>query len=259
MNPFSNPVYRNRVFWGFLLVWTGLVFHHYFSLKTAFDLSFLVSLHGAFSQADSQKLAANWLNFLKNLSCSLLIGFVLWRLGRRFFHWMRLDETNSALRFCLEMALGIIGANAFWLGLGLNRLWFGSLLWSTALALLGWALWDFSRSFLKVQKFPRVPMPGRFFLFLGLLGALSFALDLFQGLAPDVYFDALVYHLSTLQFWMFHHGVTDFYTNLYSYFPFGGELYFFSGFFFAGSEGFQHLRRLLAQVEVNDGFGRRDP
>ncbi len=236
MNLFTNPAFRGRVLLGFLLVWLGLVFGHYFPLKTAFDLSFLSTVVSTFSQSDLSKLAGNWLNFLKNFFCAVAVGFVLWRLGRNLLRWIKLEETGIALRFCMEIAFGIVGVNILWLGLGLNGLWFDPLLWTIAVVLMGWAFWDFSRNFLKIQKFPKLPKPGRFFLLLGILGALGLALDILQGVAPDVYFDALVYHLSTLQFWKFHHGIADFYTNLYSYFPFGAELYFGNGFFFAGSE-----------------------
>lgn len=246
MNPFSNLSSRDKVLWGAVLVWTGLVFHHYFSLKTAFDLSFLLTIFSTASQAGFDKLVENWLGFLGHLLCATAASFVLWRLGRKLFLWIGLEEKSAALRFCLEMGFGIILANTLWLGLGLNGLWFESLLWLAALALLAWALWDFSRSFLKIQKFPRVPRPGKFFIFLGLLGAVGFALDILRGVTPDVYFDALVYHLSTLQFWQFHHGIADFYTNLYSYFPFGGELYFADGFFFSGTEAAKMLNAFSA-------------
>src|SRR5579871_727869 len=246
MKSLPGPAWRDKVFGGLLLVWAVLVFAHYFSLKTAFDLSFISTAFSALSQADFHKLAGNWLNFFKNLGCVLAVLFVLWRLGHRFLQWIGLTEKNAALRFCLEMALGIATTNTLWLGFGLNRLWFEPLQWALGLALLGWALWDLSRSFLKIQKFPRWPKPGNFFLLLGVLGALSLALDLLQGMTPDVYFDGLVYHLAALQFWQFHHGLADFYTNLYSYFPFGGELYFANGFFFAGSEAAKMLNAFSA-------------
>ncbi|HJT24408.1 MAG TPA: glycosyltransferase family 39 protein [bacterium] len=236
MSPSSNAVFRNKAVWGLLLAWVGLVFAHYFSLKSAFDFSFLSTVVSVLPQADLGKLADNWLAFLLHLLCAIAVAFVLWRLGRGFLRWVGLNETPLALRFCLEMGLGIVLANTLWLGLGLNLLWFEPLEWLLGLALLGWALWDFSRGLLKFQKFPRLPLPGRFFLLVGLLGVVSLALDLLQGIAPDVYYDALVYHLSTLQFWKFHHGIANFYTNLYSYFPFGAELYFGNGFFFGGSE-----------------------
>jgi len=242
----SGPAWRDKVFAGLLLVWVGLVFSHYFSLKTAFDLSFLSTAFSVLSRADLHKLADNWLNFLKNLFCAVSVLFVLWRLGRKALLWIGLQVKGTAPRFCLETALGIIAINTLWLGLGLNRLWFEPLEWGLGLALFGGSLWEFSRNFLKIQKFPRVPKPGKFFLLLGFLGGLSLALDLLQGMTPDVYFDALVYHLATLQFWQFHHGIADFYTNLYSYFPFGGELYFANGFFFAGSEAAKMLNAFSA-------------
>ncbi len=246
MNGFPKTPLENRILWVALPAWMVLVFAHYFSLKSISDFAFLFSLRAALSLADFHKLAENWLDFLKNLSCALAVSFTLWRTGRRLHGWMGLGETQTALRFCLEMALGIMAADSFWLGLGLNGLWRDPLLWGTGMASLGWALWDFSRNFLRIQKFPRLPMPGKTFLFLGFLGAMGLALDLLQGMTPDVYYDALVYHLSTLQFWKFHHGIADFYTNLYSYYPFGGELYFLNGFFFAGSETAKMLNAFCA-------------
>ncbi|HTC22661.1 MAG TPA: glycosyltransferase family 39 protein, partial [bacterium] len=113
-------------------------------------------------------------------------------------------------------------------------------------ALLVWAFSDFFNGFLRIQKFPRLRLPGRLYGVLGGLGMLCFLLALLQGVFPDVYFGALVYHLSTLEFWKDHHGIADFYTNLYSYYPFGGELYFFNGYFFGGSEAAKLLNVFAA-------------
>ena len=239
-------VRRPSTAWILTALWIGAVFLHYFSWKAAFDLSFVKDLYSPLGQADFHKWVSNWLGFLKNLSCAFAVLFILWRLGRRLLKWMGLEITHLALRFCLEMALGILLLDAFWLGWGFNGLWFKPLLWATALALLGWSLLDCRGDFLKIQKPPKFRLPPGFFLGVGFLGLMVWLLDLSQGMAPDVYFDALVYHLSTLQFWIFHHGITDFYTNLYSYFPFSGELYFFNGFFPAGSEAAKLLNVFVA-------------
>lgn len=246
---------RSQIAWALIILWVGLVFNHYFSLKPAFDLSFLSTLRSALAQSDSHKLAANWKNFLQNLFCALSIFAVIWRLGRRFLIWMGIQAPNPVLGFCFEMALGILALNAIWLGLGLNGLWFDCLLWVIALVLLGWALWDLfwkqkeklTTELLRGHSVKQI-FPGRFVTFLALLGILSLVLDLLQGLAPDVYFDSLVYHLSTLQFWKFHHGIADFHTNLYSYFPFGAELYFANGFILSGSEAAKLLNAFSAAL-----------
>jgi hypothetical protein len=57
-----------------------------------------------------------------------------------------------------------------------------------------------------------------------------------MGAAPDVFYDGLVYHLFTLQTWLDHHGICDIPTNLYTYYPFGGETFLFNGYLFGGSE-----------------------
>lgn len=243
----SKPVpLRSKVLWAAIVLWLGLVFGHYFQLKNAFDLSFLQAFFSDLSHADFHKFAGNWLHFLKVFLWATGVVFTQWRMGRRFSGWAGLNGTNIVLKFCLDTALGILLLNAVWLGLGFNGLWYEPLLTVLLIGLLAFALWDVRVNFLKIQRFPKLVLPGKFFLWVGLLGLLGFALDLFQGMVPDVYYDALVYHLSTLQFWMLHHGVADFYTNLYSYFPFGGELYFFNGFVLGGSEGAKLLNEFAA-------------
>ena len=237
MEFFSKALARRpKTVWIFFALWIVAVFTHYFSWKTAFDLSFLKRIDEALGQGHLRPWASNWLGFLKDLSAALAVVFILWRLGRRFLRWIDFEIPNLALRFSLEMALGVLLLNTLWLGSGFNGLWFKPFLWTIFWALLGWSLLDCRSVLLKIQKPPKLNLPRGFIMGIGFLGFLVWAWDLIQGMAPDVYFDALVYHLSTLQFWRFHHGITDFYTNLYSYFPFGGELYFFNGFFLAGSE-----------------------
>ncbi len=229
-----------------LLLWMVLVFWHYFSWASISDFSFVSTVLSGLPQASLAKMAANWFHFLKTLFITFCAAFVLWRVGRRLTGWLGLKATNYPLRFCLEMAFGILVLNALWFGLGYNGLWWTTLLSPLALALLGFALWDVFHGFMKVQKLPRFHLPGKLYVALGVLGAVFFILAIFQGAVPDVYFDALVYHLSTLEFWKNQHGIADFYTNLYSYYPFGGELYFFNGYFFGGSEAAKLLNAFAA-------------
>jgi hypothetical protein len=223
-----------------------MVFYHYFSLGSVLDFSFIQTVISGSSQGQLQRLAGNWLYFFKTFLTALGMGFLLWRLGRRGVGWVGLKITPDLPRFCMEMAFGTLLLNALWLGLGLNGLWWPALLWFLALGLLVWAISDFFRGFLRIQKFPRFHLPGKLYGVLGGLGIACFLLALFQGALPDVYFDALVYHLSTLEFWKDHHGIADFYANLYSYYPFGGELYFFNGYFFGGSEAAKLLNTFAA-------------
>src|SRR5580698_1216851 len=187
----KNPGGREIAIGAVLTLWIGLVFYHYFSLGSVLDFSFLQTVISGSSQGQLQRLAGNWLYFLKTLLTALGAGFLLWRLGRRLVGWIGLKIPHDLPRFCLEMAFGMVLLNSLWLGLGLNGLWWPPLLWVVASGLLVWALSDFSRGFLRIQKFPRLRLPGRLYGVLGGLGMVCFLLALLQGAVPDVYFDAL--------------------------------------------------------------------
>jgi hypothetical protein len=245
-NPFKIEASRRTALDLGLLLWMALVFSYYFSWASISDFSFVSTVLSGFAQANLPKMVANWLHFLKTFLVDFGAAFILWRTGRRLVELLGLAITHDLIRFCMEIAFGMLLLNALWLGLGLNGLWWPLLLGFLALALLVFALWDFFNGFMRIQRFPRFRLLGRPYLALGGLGMVCFLLALFQGSVPDVYFDALVYHLSTLEFWKYHHGIVDFYTNLYSYYPFGGELYFFNGFIFGGSEAAKLLNAFTA-------------
>jgi len=229
-----------------LFIWLALLFSHYFSFHNSLATPTLFRAFFDLRQTNGSKLWANSLGSLKILCCVLLVFYTLWSLGRRLFRWLGLSLENPMLRFCLEAALGILFFNGLWLGLGLNLLWVGPLLLSLWLLFLGAALWDLLRNIKKFPVFPRVQWPGPLYGTLGILGALDLIFSLVQGLSPETYYDSLVYHLATLRFWEFHHGITDFHTNLYSYYPFGAELYFFNGLLLQGSEAAKVLNVLVS-------------
>ncbi len=223
------------------LFWTGFVFFHYFPVSSILDFFHLKNLYSSLGPVDLKKFAGNWVESFKVLTAAVLILFTLWRWGRAILIWLGLELGNFPLRFAVETALGILFFNGLWLGLGLNLLWFELFLWVLALFFLGWSLRDFSGNYLRFQKLPRVEWPGWLFVGLGGLGLLFLTLSIAQAFVPEVYFDSLVYHLAALSFWKFHHGISDFYTNLYAHYPFGAELYFLNGFFFQGTEAAKML------------------
>ncbi len=228
------------------VVWAGLVFIHYYSWSSLADFAFLKTLAADLKRGTDFRFQSNGLSFLKNLLLTLNIWLTLWMWGRRFRKWLGLSLGNRAIKISAEFALGVAGANALWLGTGLSHLWFQILLFPLALAAWGTALFDFfftlmDRPALK-PAFPK-EIPLRLLFLLGILSGLF---SLAQGAIPEVYFDSLAYHLSTLSYWIFHHGISDFPTNLYSYYPFGGELYFLNGLFFQGTEAAKTLNALAA-------------
>jgi hypothetical protein len=58
---------------------------------------------------------------------------------------------------------------------------------------------------------------------------------------PEVYYDALTYHLSVLRAWSQAGGITNLPTNLYSYFPFGTEMVFYGPFHWGSEEAVEGL------------------
>ncbi len=233
-----------RLAFGLALLWMGLVLFHYFPPSAFLDFSFLRPPASDLRHMDPRGLAANLPGFLKTVFVSFAALFTLWRWGRKGRRWLGFQGGNPALRFCLETALGVLFFNGLWMGLGLSGLWRAPLLWALAPLFFGLALWDLLARPLAFQKFPRFEDPGKGGWVLAGLGAVVFLLGLGQSLVPEVYYDALVYHLSTLQFWQYHHGIADFPTNLYSYYPFGAELYLMNGFFFQGGESAKMLDTL---------------
>ncbi len=163
-----------------------------------------------------------------------LAGLVFWRLGRRFLAWLGLTLTSKAMKFCFETAMGILFLNGLWLGLGLNGLWFKSLSLVLGLFLAFWALWDWGRE--GIRRPHSIKIPQGPFLLVSLLALAFIGLNLAQALLPETYFDALVYHLSVLQFWDLRHGMAEMPGNLYAHFPFGGELYLWNGFLLGSSQ-----------------------
>ena len=220
----------------FFLFWSFLVFSVYFSFRSLFDFSFLSELVQDTRQANLTQFLINWIEWLKALMVCVAAMVVFWRLGRKLGTWLGLAVASSMLKFCFETALGILFLNGLWLGLGLNGLWFKALILVLDLLLAFWAFWNFWREGIRWSPLFALKPPKGLSLFIAFLVLAFIGTNTAQTLLPETYFDALVYHLSTLQFWGFHHGLADTPGNLYSHFPFGGELYLWNGFLFGGSQ-----------------------
>ncbi|HXL73725.1 MAG TPA: glycosyltransferase family 39 protein [bacterium] len=173
---------------------------------------------------------------MKALTVCGLTAVIFWRLGRKLGVWLGLAIISSTLKFCFETALGILFLDGLWLGLGLNGLWFKPLVLILGLFLSLWAFWDFWREGIRWSPVFTLKPPQGLSLFITFLALAFIVLNFAQTLPPETYFDALVYHLSTLQFWDFHHGLADMPGNLYAHFPFGAELYLWNGFFLGGTQ-----------------------
>ena len=219
-----------------LLLWILLVFSRYFSFRNVLNLSFLSTILDGIGHAKFETFFINTLGSLSFFFCAAAVLFTLWRIGTHLRKWFGVAGKNLAINFCLEMALGMMFFSQLWLGLGFNRLWYDPLMTSLGAGFFLFAALDFKRHYGMFQKFPKTEWPGWLFAGVGGLGLFFLAVSVAQGLTPEVYYDALTYHLSTLRYWEFQHGVADFPTNLYSYYPFGAELFFLNAFHLQGGE-----------------------
>src|SRR6185369_12893799 len=118
--------------------------------------------------------------------------------------------------------------NLFWVGTGLVRLWYPPVwMGAGAVSLLLFA-WELAACFKQRVRggnsrfFPR----DAGYLFLFVVGLFYWLFSLFQNLAPETFYDSMVYHLAVPTYWLFQHGLTDFPSNFFSNYPYGAETYF---------------------------------
>ena len=238
-----------RLFGAAAVIWAGCVFVHYFSWRTFTDFSFLTQLGQDWRAGRLSQAFSNGARLLPDGLWDIGVLITFWAWGRRLGSWLGLTG-NPALALAARTALGIILFNWLWLGLGLNGLWFGPVFLIFSLLLMGPALWDLAAVVRKVKVASlRQSLP------LWLWGPLILALAIFllalsNSLAPEIYFDGLVYHLTVLQYWLHLHGILDFATNFHSNYPFGAELYELNGFWGGHSEGAKLLNVAVLGLTV---------
>jgi hypothetical protein len=172
------------------------------------------------------------------LLTALIISIVTWASGRRLRRWLTLDLSDAWVRVAFDFGLGAVLLGLFWVGTGLERLWFkpvwmaGGALFFAGAVLELWSLFKNGFKWSAQEFFPREPS----YRLLLVLGILYFLFSVAQNLGPETFYDSMVYHLAVPQYWLFHHGLRDFPTNFFSNYPFGGEIYFLNGLVFQGTE-----------------------
>ena len=177
----------------------------------------------------------------------LFVSFALvgatWSLGRRIGEWLSIRPEDPWIRFAFDFGFGIIGLDLFWIGTGLARLWYPPLWMGLGAALLIFFFIDLAGLFRGGLPKPGFHWawqdPGVFLLLI--LGFFYLAFSVFQNLAPETFYDSMVYHLAVPRYWLFHHGLADFSGNFYSNYPYGAELYFLNGLIFQGTEAAKML------------------
>jgi len=178
-----------------------------------------------------------WAAFLSPLGTGLLVFGVLWSLGRRLRAWLSLPA-SPAMGFCLDLGFGIVVLNLIWMGLGLARLWMGSLLFVGSLGcvlLLSKDLLDLARS--KV----RWKLPSDLPLWALIMGGAHLCFLFPHAFLPETFYDPLNYFLGMPAFWLHHHGLVDEPGHILSGYFHGGSLFFINGFVLADTEGAKML------------------
>ena len=225
------------------VLWVLAVVYYYFGHTSPWDLP-IESIRDNLGNFHLSRALFVLASVLKTLLLDSAFFVVFFALGSRIRHFIGLRE-NLPMIPILEIVLGMLGIQMVWLGLGLNRLWNEALLLPLGCLFLGFSLWEVSRGFFKRGK-RSFPHPQTVFQWI--LGGLCLAMVLLlfaQAALPEVFFDALVYHLSVLRVWDLAGGITNLPTNLYSFFPFGGEMVFYGAFHWGSGEAVVGLNGML--------------
>ncbi len=243
MNQDSHPtVAENRggfISLGIGLGWASWVFFSYFLSKThplLQALSFtakLLDTDSALPSSGQRFWEIQW-ESLRILLTAFGISGATWVLGLRIRRWLSLELPDPWVRFAFDFGLGVCFLNLFWIGTGLAGLWYKPVWMAAGLPLLLPLVFEIFSLFKKGIRgfFPKEAS----LTFLFLAGAFYWIFTVLQNLAPETFYDSMVYHLAVPCYWFFHHGLADFPTNFFSNYPYGAELYFLTGLAWQGTE-----------------------
>lgn len=238
---------RGGAFEAAALAWAAFVFACFFFSPSHPLWAYFSSLAGIFdpgpllSAADPKP--AVWAQSIFILLASLAMAGGTWALGRRLRRWFRLEPGDSWVRFAFDFGFGLLGLDLFWMGTGLVRLWYPPVWIGLGLALSALLLLDWAgphRPLFPKPDFRWAAAEPGLFLLLG-LGLVYFLFSALQNLAPETFYDSMVYHLAVPSYWLLHHGLADFPTNFFSNYPAGAELYFLNGLVGQGTEAAKML------------------
>jgi len=219
-----------------LIVWGGLVL--LVSSLRPLPPSILPPFTPIPPLADAAQRLRIWGHLARVLLYGGFLSALTWAWGRRIRSLGGNTPWSLGLGFAVDVALGASAFSLLSVGLGLCGLWFKPLLAALLVLLAVTALvgaWRHPglRPFSGPIRVPRLSAWG-WALAVPAVGAILFALA--QALAPDAFYDSLVYHLPVVEQWANVHALTDIPGNLYARYPFGAESFFAWGVLLQGSE-----------------------
>ncbi|HTA76966.1 MAG TPA: glycosyltransferase family 39 protein [bacterium] len=241
------PTAQHREGWFFfslVCLWVGFVFFSFFSqLDRTFHFWGLLFNADAFPPADSAQWWKVWDESLGAILTTVIVSAATLSLGKRVRVFFQLDFSNIWARWGFDFGLGAVVLGFFWIGTGLCGLWYLPVRQGLAAVILPLLLWDgfaLTRRFFQPAEGSQ-PRPGWSYGFLCLIGLAYVLLTLMVNLTPETFYDSMVYHLAVPQYWLDHHGLSDFPTNFFSNYPYGAETYFLNGLVFQGTEAAKML------------------
>ncbi len=213
----------------------------------SWDLGFLRDpLPGDPAAALPQRLRV-WGGFARTLFLSGVLVLTVLGWGSRLRRFLGRSYANRPLTLACEIALGSLFLSLLAQALAWTHLW-GKTVFLVLAALLFLASFPSLATLFKNRKRTRA-FPGRdlphAIRWVAWGGVVLLGVSLAQALAPDVFYDSLVYHLSTLDAWTRAGGFAPLPSNLYSHYPFGGECFFAWGALLGGAPVAKVLNVLL--------------
>lgn len=187
--------------------------------------------------------AAVWEQSILCLVIVLAITLMTTAWGARVRRLLCFQPSDAWVVLASNFGLGICFLGLFWAGTGLVRLWYKPVWIYLEGALFTVSLWDLFRGwknfhFVSAWKW----LPRDWVLrFLTGIGLFYWFFSLLLDLAPENFYDSMVYHLAVPSYWLLNHGLRDFSTNLFSNYPFGGELFFLNALVWQGTEAAKML------------------
>ena len=234
-----------------VLIWAGAVFICFFSqLDKTFHYWGLLFNADIFPTGDSAQWFKIWGESLKAVLTTTLVAGVTLVLGQRVRKVFQLEFSDSWVRFGFDFGFGIVVLGFFWVGTGLCGLWYASVWQGLAVVLLlvlAWETFNFFRRF-SLPSWNSIKSIGPSYIFLGLAGLGYVLLTFLVNLTPETFYDSMVYHLAVPEYWLSHHGLSDFPTNFFSNYPYGAETYFLNGLVFQGTESAKMLHAVALVV-----------
>ncbi len=214
-----------------------LLIRFYSSLENPFHALFAwFSLQGIPDRPLNEKITI-WIGFAKSLFVGLWTLLLAWRGGRKIRFFFHRFEKSYPMEAFLDLALGFLMLNCFWMGLGLTGLWFPGL-WALLTLPAGlWVIWDLHPLWKNLPPIRLSQLKGKAGIGILFLLSLVYTGILFaHDLLPETFYDALNYFLGMPQAWLNRHGICDLPTQMLSGYFHGGSLFFMNALI-AGDTG----------------------